>query len=56
MSTDLPKRPLGKTGFDVTALALGGVTYNLRSDAEAAAVVGRALDLGVNYIDTAATY
>ncbi|MBN2584012.1 MAG: aldo/keto reductase [Planctomycetes bacterium] len=52
----LPTRPLGRTGFDVTVLALGGVTYNLLPDAEAAAVVQRAIDLGINYIDTAHSY
>jgi len=52
----LPTRPLGRTGFDVSILALGGVTYNLLDDAEAAAVVHRALDLGINYIDTAHGY
>ncbi len=55
MST-LPTRPLGRTGFDVSLFALGGVTYNTLSDADAAAVVHRALDLGVNYIDTAHGY
>jgi len=55
MST-IAKRPLGKTGFDVSILALGGVKYNFLPDAEAAAVVSRAIDLGVNYIDTAASY
>ena len=52
----LPKRPLGKTGFDVSIFALGGVKYNFLEDQDAAAVVHRALDLGVNYIDTAYGY
>ena len=52
----IPTRPLGRTGFDVTALALGGVMYNFLPDAEAAAVVHRAIDLGINYIDTAYSY
>ena len=55
MST-LPTRPLGRPGVDVSIFALGGVTYNLLDDAEAAAVVHRALDLGVNFIDTAHGY
>ncbi len=54
--SDLPKRPLGRTGFDVTVLSLGGVKYNFLPDDEAAAVVHRALDLGINYIDTAHGY
>ncbi len=52
----LPKRPLGQTGFEATVLALGGVTYNLLPDDEAVAVVHRAIDLGINYIDTAHGY
>lgn len=56
MSTDLHRRQLGRTGFDVSVLALGGVMYNYLPDDQAAAVVRRALDLGVNYIDTAAGY
>jgi len=52
----LRKRPLGKTGFDVSILALGGVKYNFLDDQDAAAVVHRALDLGINYIDTAYGY
>jgi aryl-alcohol dehydrogenase-like predicted oxidoreductase len=52
----LPKRPLGRTGHNVSVLALGGVKYNFLPDAEAAAVVSRAIDLGVNYIDTAHSY
>jgi len=52
----LPTRPLGRTGIDITVFSLGGVKYNQLHDAEAAAVVGRAIDLGVNYIDTAHGY
>ncbi|NLX57496.1 MAG: aldo/keto reductase [Phycisphaerae bacterium] len=52
----LPTRPLGRTGVNVTVLGLGGVTYNLLPDAEAAAVVHRAIDLGIGYIDTAHSY
>lgn len=54
--SSLPMRPLGRTGRQVAALALGGVTYSSHDDAHAAAVVHRALDLGINYIDTAHTY
>jgi len=52
----IPTRPLGRTGYDVSIFALGGVLYNRCEDAEAAALLNRALDLGVNYIDTACTY
>jgi aryl-alcohol dehydrogenase-like predicted oxidoreductase len=52
----LPRRRLGKTGLDVTIISLGGVKYNSRSERHAVAVVNRAIDLGINYIDTAHGY
>jgi aryl-alcohol dehydrogenase-like predicted oxidoreductase len=54
----LPKRPLGKTGREVTVLGLGGLftpSMHDRHD-EAVEIVNRAIDLGVNYIDTSAWY
>lgn len=54
----LPTRPLGKTGFNVGLFSLGGqATLEIpgRED-EAEAILHRALDLGVNYIDTSAYY
>jgi len=54
----LPKRPLGKTGYDVGIYSLGAqatVEQFGRKD-EAIAIVNRAIDLGINYIDTAAAY
>src|SRR5687768_15158406 len=54
----IPTRPLGKTGHSVTLFALGGEgvlrTHGRKS--EAVAVIHRALDLGVNYCDTAPAY
>ena len=55
-TTTMPTRTLGTTGCRVSVLSLGGVKYNQRSDRHAAGVVSRALDLGVNYIDTAYSY
>ena len=53
----IPKRVLGRTGAEVTALGLGGVCWNLvDSDAEAVSVVHRAIDLGITYLDTASGY
>ncbi len=52
----LPRRQLGRTGLQITALSLGGVKYNQLPDDLAAAVVNRAIDLGINYIDTAYAY
>ena len=53
----MPMRDLGKTGLRVSCLGLGCFYLgNLRDDAAAVAVVRRALDLGVNWFDTAPTY
>ncbi len=54
----LPKRSLGSTGFQACLFSLGGEGV-LRSTGrmrEAQAVIERALDLGVNYFDTAPAY
>lgn len=54
----MPKRKLGKTGFEVSLLGLGGamtLAQQTRKD-EAKRIINRAIDLGVNYIDTAPTY
>jgi aryl-alcohol dehydrogenase-like predicted oxidoreductase len=53
-----PARPLGKTGHRVCLFSLGGqatVEEDGRRD-DAVAIVHRALDLGVNYVDTAPAY
>jgi aryl-alcohol dehydrogenase-like predicted oxidoreductase len=54
----MPTRNLGRTGFRVGIFSLGGQAAVEQPDNEANAVpiVERALDLGVNYIDTAAWY
>ena len=61
-------RPLGKTGISVSPIGLGtvklgrntGVKYpkgfELPTDAEVAALLDRALELGVNFFDTAPAY
>jgi uncharacterized protein len=54
----MPKRVLGKTGYAVSLFSLGGqatIEQPNRLD-DAVAIINRALDLGVNYIDTAAYY
>ena len=49
----IPQRALGKTGIEVTALGLGGACWNLvDDDQEAVAVVHRAIDRGITYLDT----
>src|SRR5947209_19695494 len=54
----LPRRPLGRTGRDVTLFGLGGegVLRTHGRTAEAVRVIHRALDQGVNYCDTAPAY
>ena len=51
-------RPLGKTGLNVSELAMGGLfVSSIGGEYEQArAAVHRALELGVNYIDTAPGY
>ncbi len=52
------QRPLGKTGIMVSIFGLGGGGIIARSEHkdEAIELITRALDMGVNYIDTAPTY
>lgn len=54
----LPTRPLGKTGEQVTLYGLGGLFTVARHDRheQAVEIVQRAIDLGINYIDTSALY
>jgi hypothetical protein len=51
-------RPLGKTGHQVRLFSLGGQATIEQPDRleESVAIINRAIDLGVNYIDTAAAY
>jgi aryl-alcohol dehydrogenase-like predicted oxidoreductase len=57
---DMKNRRLGPTGPVVSAMGLGcmGMSefYGPRNEAEALATIHRALDLGVNFIDTADMY
>jgi uncharacterized protein len=55
--TEIPKRPLGRTGLEVSAMGIGG--YHLGSadsDAEAIQIVDEALDAGVTFFDNAWEY
>ena len=50
-------RRLGNSGLKVSAIGLGGNTFGGTADPEAATeIIHRALDLGVNFIDTANSY
>jgi len=54
----VPKRPLGKTGVEVTILGLGGegVLRTFGREKEAVSLIHRAIDLGVTYFETARAY
>jgi aryl-alcohol dehydrogenase-like predicted oxidoreductase len=54
----MPQRNLGRTGYKVGIFSLGGQAALERPHNEAMAVpiVERALDLGINYIDTSSIY
>ncbi len=54
---EVPKRPLGHTGLEVSALGIGGYHLgSVNSDAEATQIVNEALDAGVNFFDSAWEY
>src|SRR4051812_17041944 len=53
-------RPLGRTGFDVSTISFGawaiGGTWGAVSDDESIAALRRAVELGINFFDTADVY
>src|SRR3982750_1982892 len=60
-----PTRPLGSTGFDITVVGLGAWAiggsasqggWGRQDDAESIAAIHRAVELGINWIDTAPAY
>lgn len=56
----MERRPLGRSGLEVSAIGLGcmGMSeyYGPRNDIESSAVLERALDLGIDFFDTADVY
>ncbi len=54
----MPERPLGRTGHRVRLFSLGGQATLEKPGTrdESVAIINRAIDLGVNYLDTAAAY
>lgn len=49
-------RTLGKTGIRASAIAFGGIMLNEKHPIEAAGMVSRAIDAGIDYFDVAPTY
>lgn len=57
LTAPMPTRPLGRTGHNASVLTLGGVKWDTQiPESDAIALVHRAIDLGINTIDTAASY
>ena len=57
-TNSLPRRRLGRTELEVTCLGMGGAGLGRSgvTDDEAIEAVHRAIDLGINYLDTAPLY
>jgi len=57
-ATVMPTRNLGKTGYKVGIFSLGGQASleKARNEEVAVPIIDKALDLGVNYIDTSSIY
>lgn len=65
MATPLPTRPFGRTDMQITCVGFGawaaggaghGIGWGPQDDGESIAAMRRAVELGVNWIDTAAIY
>jgi aryl-alcohol dehydrogenase-like predicted oxidoreductase len=58
MNMKIPLRTLGKSDMEVTVLGLGGegVLRTFGHDQEAHALINRAIDLGINYFESARAY
>ena len=52
----LVRRPLGKTGVELSVIGLGGIVLMNSTQEHANEVVARAIEAGVNYFDVAPTY
>jgi aryl-alcohol dehydrogenase-like predicted oxidoreductase len=56
ISGEIPKRPLGRTGENLTIVGMGGARFHLIPFDDGVALVRRAYDLGINYFDMARSY
>ena len=56
-TAEIPRRPLGKTGVEVTAIALGGYHLGLvKTKRDAVRIVQEAFDQGITFMDNAWEY
>ena len=54
--TPMPMTTLGKSGLKVSKFTLGGYHMRVQGQDEAVRIIHRAMDLGVNFFDSAAKY
>jgi predicted aldo/keto reductase-like oxidoreductase len=52
----MQKRALGKTGWNLTAISFGGIKLPLISQKESEILLNKAIDGGINFVDTADCY
>jgi aryl-alcohol dehydrogenase-like predicted oxidoreductase len=52
----MPMKTLGKTGLRVSRYVVGGYHMNVQGEAMATRIIHRAMDLGVNFFDSANAY
>lgn len=52
----MERRALGRTGASLSVIGFGGILVTDETPAEAARLVGRGIDRGLNYFDVAPTY
>ena len=52
----MQKRPYGKTGIELSVIGFGGIMCKDEAPANARSYVGEAVDLGINYFESARAY
>jgi len=52
----MERRILGRTGWEVSAISFGGIKLPKASQKECTEVLNKALDMGINFVDTADCY
>jgi aryl-alcohol dehydrogenase-like predicted oxidoreductase len=56
ITSEIPKRPLGRTGEKLSIVGMGGARFHLIPFEDGVALARRAYDLGINYFDMARSY